>query len=80
VKPERAAPKKKPELEVPADLTAALGKSAKARKALEGFSPSHRREYVEWITEAKREATARSGSLRPSRSSRRENPRNWTYM
>ncbi len=38
---------------VPADLAAALKKHAKARSAFAAFSPSHKREYVEWITEAK---------------------------
>jgi uncharacterized protein YdeI (YjbR/CyaY-like superfamily) len=44
-------------LAVPADLKAALARSARAKKAFEQFPPSHRREYVEWITEAKREET-----------------------
>jgi hypothetical protein len=44
---------------VPADLAAALRqrKHARARAAFEAFRPSHRREYLEWITEAKTEAT-----------------------
>ena len=54
--PRRKAPPKPP-VAVPADLRAALGKSKKAQETFEGFSPSHRREYVEWITEAKRAAT-----------------------
>ncbi len=48
---------KKPEIEVPAYMRTALGKNRKAQAAFDGFSPSHRREYVEWITEAKSEAT-----------------------
>jgi uncharacterized protein YdeI (YjbR/CyaY-like superfamily) len=47
---------KKP-LVVPAYVTAALKQNAKARAAFAAFSPSHKREYVEWITEAKTEAT-----------------------
>ena len=47
----------KPPLKVPADLKAALAKNARARATFEGFPPSHRREYVEWITSAKQEAT-----------------------
>ena len=47
---------KKP-VETPPDLASALKKNAKARATYEGFSPSHRREYVEWITEAKTEET-----------------------
>jgi uncharacterized protein YdeI (YjbR/CyaY-like superfamily) len=51
-------PKRRAELDkVPDDLAAALRKSARARKTFEGFNPSSRREYVEWIIEAKREAT-----------------------
>jgi uncharacterized protein YdeI (YjbR/CyaY-like superfamily) len=38
---------------VPADLARALRTHATARATWEGFSPSHRREYLEWITEAK---------------------------
>jgi uncharacterized protein YdeI (YjbR/CyaY-like superfamily) len=53
----RAPAPKKPPAEVPADLAAALKKDAKARKTFEAFSPSHQREYIEWITEAKREET-----------------------
>jgi uncharacterized protein YdeI (YjbR/CyaY-like superfamily) len=49
--------KPKPPLRVPADLTAALKKSRKAVAAFAAFPPSHRREYVEWITEAKTDAT-----------------------
>lgn len=57
VKPVRARPKRPAEVVVPEDLTAALKKSAKARKTFEGFAPSHKRDYVEWIAEAKREET-----------------------
>ena len=35
----------------------ALAASPKAKATLEGLAPSHRREYLEWITEAKREGT-----------------------
>ncbi len=42
---------------VPDDLAAALRRNRKAREAFESFSPSHRREYIEWITEAKRAET-----------------------
>ncbi|MGH8173048.1 MAG: YdeI/OmpD-associated family protein, partial [Rhodanobacteraceae bacterium] len=49
--------KAKPPTKVPDDLAALLKKNKKARATFEAFSPSHRREYVEWITEAKREET-----------------------
>ena len=47
----------KPALPVPADLAAALKKSKRAAAVWAEFSPSCRREYIEWITEAKREET-----------------------
>lgn len=49
--------KAKPEAQVPPDLAAALKKSKAATITFNNFSPSCRREYVEWITGAKREET-----------------------
>ncbi|HEY2711899.1 MAG TPA: YdeI/OmpD-associated family protein [Chthoniobacterales bacterium] len=57
--PRKAKPKGPRVLAIPDDLTAALRKNPKARQTFEGFSHSHRKEYVEWITEAKREETRR---------------------
>ena len=54
---ERAPRTKKAPARLPADLVAALQKNKKARTAFDAFSPSHKREYIEWITEAKREET-----------------------
>ena len=54
---ERAPRAKKAPARLPADLVAALQKNKKARTAFDAFSPSHKREYIEWITEAKREET-----------------------
>jgi uncharacterized protein YdeI (YjbR/CyaY-like superfamily) len=51
----RSAPK--PELPVPPAFAAALDAVPAARAAFDGFAPSHRREYVEWIADAKREET-----------------------
>lgn len=45
----------KPEIAVPDDFLAALGD--KARATFDAFAPSHRREYLAWITEAKRPET-----------------------
>jgi hypothetical protein len=42
---------------VPADLAAALGENRRAAATFEAFAPSGRREYVEWIEEAKRRDT-----------------------
>ncbi len=47
----------KKEVIVPDYFTKALEKNKKAKEVFGGFSYSHRKEYVEWITEAKTEAT-----------------------
>lgn len=47
----------KPALRAPADLTAALKSKAKARTFFASLAPSAKRDYIEWITEAKRAAT-----------------------
>ena len=44
-------------VEVPADLAAALADDARRRPRFDGLSFTHRREYVEWIAEAKRPET-----------------------
>jgi uncharacterized protein YdeI (YjbR/CyaY-like superfamily) len=55
--PGRTQPKKKEPFTVPDYFATALKKNAKARKTFENFAPSKQREYIEWVTEAKREAT-----------------------
>jgi uncharacterized protein YdeI (YjbR/CyaY-like superfamily) len=57
VKLPNAGRKKKPPVKLPADLAAALRKNASARATYGAFPPSKQREYVEWLTEAKQEAT-----------------------
>ncbi len=53
----KKAPVPKAEIPVPDYFTAALGSQPKAQTAFEAFSPSHKREYLEWIVDAKTEAT-----------------------
>jgi hypothetical protein len=45
------------QVEMPDDLTAAFAGDPVAQNAFDRLSFTHRREYVEWITSAKREAT-----------------------
>lgn len=47
----------KPPLRAPADLLAALRTRAGARKHFDAFPPGKRRDYIEWVLEAKTEAT-----------------------
>ena len=44
-------------ISVPPDLKKALAKNATAGAAFKAFAPSHRRAYVDWITQAKRAET-----------------------
>jgi uncharacterized protein YdeI (YjbR/CyaY-like superfamily) len=43
----------------PADLAAAIAGDPAARAAFDGLSFTHQREYVEWVTGAKRPETRR---------------------
>ena len=54
--PKKPAATKK-DVIVPEDLTDALAKNMAAKSAFDAFSPSHKREYVQWIEEAKTEPT-----------------------
>jgi hypothetical protein len=47
----------KPPPKAPAYMLAALKKHAKALAVWKAFPPSHQREYIEWITEAKTDET-----------------------
>ena len=47
----------RPPLETPPALATALARNARARRGFDALSPSHRREYVEWLVEAKTDAT-----------------------
>lgn len=72
----RAAPRT---LEVPEDLSVALKKMPAARKTFEAFSPSHRHEYIEWITEAKQPATREKRLAQTVEWLTEGKSRNWKY-
>ena len=57
IKVEKPKKPAKKELPIPPVLAAALKKNKKAATTFENFAPSHRREYIEWINEAKTEDT-----------------------
>ena len=56
-KPKRPKPAPKAALDLPGDLGAALKADAAAQGHWDGFSPGKRRDYIEWVLEAKREET-----------------------
>jgi uncharacterized protein YdeI (YjbR/CyaY-like superfamily) len=45
--------------DVPSDINRALAADPAAQHAFARLAPSHRREYLEWIGEAKQDATRR---------------------
>jgi uncharacterized protein YdeI (YjbR/CyaY-like superfamily) len=64
---------------VPGDLSAALRAKAKAKATSDRFPPGQQHEYVEWITEAKRDET-RQKRLRQAVEWMAEGKRrNWKY-
>jgi uncharacterized protein YdeI (YjbR/CyaY-like superfamily) len=65
---------------VPADLAAALKKNRTAAATFAGFSPSHRKEYIEWITEAKREETRSKRLANTLEWLTEGKPRHWKYQ
>lgn len=77
---EKAPRKATVRLAAPPDLLAALKKNKAAHAAFEGFSNSNRKEYVEWVTEAKREATRERRIAQAVEWMAEGKPRNWKYM
>jgi uncharacterized protein YdeI (YjbR/CyaY-like superfamily) len=67
-------------LVMPDEFRRAIDKKAKARKAFEAFSPSHQREYIEWITEAKQEATRARRIAQAIEWMSEGKARNWKYQ
>ena len=73
-------PKKKAPVVVPAYFLAALKKNKKALATFEAFPPSHKREYVRWITEAKREETRARRIKSAIELLAKGKSRNWKYQ
>ncbi len=78
VKVTRAVRPKAP-LRAPADFMAAVKRNRKALAAYTAFSPSHRREYIEWITEAKGEDTRKRRLATAVQWIAQGKSRNWKY-
>ena len=69
----------KPEAKVPKELADALRKNRKASEAFRNFPPGHRREYCEWISEAKREETKEKRVKQAVEWIAEGKSRNWKY-
>ena len=79
VKPARAARVPKPEAEVPPELAEALAKDDAASATFIAFPPGCRREYCEWIAEAKRPETKAKRVEEAVGWIREGKRRNWKY-
>lgn len=75
----RAARAPKPELPVPEDFSAALAGTPPAADNFAAFSPSGRREYLEWIVEAKRPETRAKRIAQAAEWIAEGKSRNWKY-
>lgn len=81
VKKVRGKADAKPTPALPEDLSALLAKRthAAARKTWSGFPPGAQREYVDWITEAKTDATRRKRLAATLEWLTQGKKRNWKY-
>ncbi len=75
--PRPARPAKVPP--VPADLAAALKKNAAAAKVFAAFPPGKRKDYIEWLIEAKRDATRQARLATAVQWMAEGKARNWKY-
>jgi uncharacterized protein YdeI (YjbR/CyaY-like superfamily) len=70
----------KPVLETPAEFTAAFRRNKKAAAVFAAFSPSCKREYLEWIAEAKRAETRDKRIATAMEWIAEGKQRNWKYQ
>jgi uncharacterized protein YdeI (YjbR/CyaY-like superfamily) len=77
--PPRKKSTEKKELVIPEYFTKTLSKNKTAFKIFEGFSPSHKREYVEWLTDAKTEDTRNKRMAKALEQIAEGKGRNWKY-
>jgi uncharacterized protein YdeI (YjbR/CyaY-like superfamily) len=79
IKVVKVKPAVKKDVAVPDYFTAAVKKNKKAWTVFEAFSPSCKREYVEWITEAKTEETKNKRLTQAIEWMAEGKRRNWKY-
>ena len=69
----------KPELVMPDDLAAALAANAAAQTSYDSFPPSARRDYLEWVLDAKQSATRAKRIAQAVEWMAEGKRRNWKY-
>ena len=70
----------RPALTAPPDLLQAINRNKKAKATFDGFAPGQRRDYVEWILDAKQEATRASRIETAVEWMAEGKIRNWKYL
>jgi len=78
-RPKRQRAEPKSETDVPEALAEALARDAAAAATFNGFPPGQRREYCEWIAEAKRPETRDKRVAQSIEWLREGKRRNWKY-
>jgi uncharacterized protein YdeI (YjbR/CyaY-like superfamily) len=68
------------ELTIPEYFGAALRRNKKAAATFDGFSYTNKKEYLEWITDAKREETCSKRLQTAIAWMAQGKPRNWKYL
>jgi uncharacterized protein YdeI (YjbR/CyaY-like superfamily) len=78
----KRTPQKRPRkpLTVPPDLRNAIARNQKAQETFDNLSPSHKREYIEWIVDAKGEEIRSRRVSTAVEWMAEGKPRNWKYM
>lgn len=79
-RPKRPPRQPRPALEVPAELAVALAQDVQAQATFDAFPPSCRRDYCDWIGEAKRPATRARRVAEAIAWLRDGKRRNWKYQ
>ena len=67
-------------MEAPDYFLAAIKKNKKAWATFEKFSPSNKKDYIEWIVDAKTDETRISRMKQAIAWMAEGKPRNWKYM
>ncbi len=80
IKVEKKKTVAKKEIEIPGAFQKALNKNKAAAATFKNFSPSHRYEYLEWITEAKTDETKNKRIAQTIEWLIKGKSRNWKYM
>lgn len=75
----RAERKPRPEIPIPTEFAAMLAAVPGVQATFERFAPSHRRDYLEWITDAKTAATREKRMAQAAEWIAEGKTRNWKY-